>query len=414
MGSKYVNIDRETPMLLAVDMKEWVAADDLVHFVLEAVNAVEMNGEEGGGRGSEQYPPRMMLALLIYSYAGGVFSSRKIERLSYQDVSVRYLCANTHPDHDTIAVFRAKRRKLFERSFTTVVKLAREMKLVQMGTVHLDGTKLLADASKRKSLDAAQLERELEAADRQLCTQLLTRAEAADRADEDRGQRLPQELADPATRKAKLEAAKAALKERAAANPKAKNPTINLTDPDSRIMPEAKGGFSQSYNAQLAVEATGVIVAQTVCQATNDRAELAATAATLQVEPGEIAHLVVDEGYDNQTQIEAVEETLDLRVICRPQGQSKQSDGRRTKLRAELAAKRRARAKVANSRFGRQLLHERQTTVEPVFGSLKHNLGFRRFHLRGLDRVRAEWSLLTTAYNCRQLWRRALERAARS
>lgn len=409
-----MNIDRETPLLLPMDLREWVAADDLVHFVVEAVNEVDVRGEEGRGRGSEQYPPRMMLALLIYSYAGGVFSSRKIERLTYQDVSVRYLCANTHPDHDTIAAFRAKRRELFERSFATVIKLARELKLVQLGTVYLDGTKLGADASKRASLNAAELEQEIEQADRQVCMLLLEKAEAADRADEDRGQRLPQELANAEVRKAKLAAAKAALQARSVAAPTAKNPTINLTDPDSRIMPSAKGGFIQGYNAQLAVEANGVIVAQTVCQATNDRAQLEPTAAVLQAEPGEIENLVVDQGYDNQAPIDLVTAARDLLVVCEPQASAKAPAAKRTRARAALAAKRLARAKVAHSHFGRTLLHERQTTVEPVIGSLKHNLRFRRFHLRGLARVRTEWCLVTTAYNCRQLWRRALARAAKN
>jgi len=416
MGTNYVNIDRETPMLLAVDLREWVAPDDVVHFVLDAVNEVELGGVEGlaKGRGSEQYPPRMMLALLIHSYAGGVFSSRKIERLSYQDVSVRYLCANTHPDHDTIAAFRAKHRTLFERSFAAVLRLARELKLVQLGTVYLDGTKLGAAASKRASLTAAELEQQLELADREVCALLLEKAAAADRTDEDRGQRLPQELANAAARKAKLEAAKATLQARSATVPTAKNPTINLTDPDSRIVPSPKGGFIQGYNAQLAVETNGVIVAQTVCQATNDRAQLEPTAAALQTQPGEIENLVADQGYDNQAQIDRVESAHDLRVVCPPQESARIPAARRTHARAALAAKRLARARLTHSHFGQTLLHERQTTIEPVIGSLKHNLGFRRFHLRGLERVSAEWALVTTAYNCRQLWRRALLQAARN
>ncbi|HTZ19809.1 MAG TPA: transposase, partial [Opitutaceae bacterium] len=214
-----MNIDRETPMLLPCDLREWVAADDLVHFVLEAVLEVEVGGVAGNerGTGSEQYPPRMMLALLIYCYATGVFSSRKIERLTHQDVSVRYLCANTHPDHDTIAAFRARHRELFQRSFSAVVQLARELKLVHLGTVHIDGTKILADAAKRQTLDAAQVEEQLTLADQQLCEVLLAQADEADRADDDRAFRLPRELADAAQRKAKLTAAREALQARAAA-----------------------------------------------------------------------------------------------------------------------------------------------------------------------------------------------------
>jgi transposase len=409
MSARYVNIDRETPMLLPCDLREWVADDDLVHFVLEAVGEVDLRGAPLGerGTGSEQYPPRMMLALLIYCYALGVFSSRKIERLTYQHVGVRYLCADTHPDHDTIAAFRARHRELFQRSFVAVLRLARELKLVHLGTVHIDGTKLLADASKRATLDAAAVEQQLELADRALSEALLARAEAADGTDDDQAFRLPRALAQAALRKARLQAAREVIAARAAARESAhRNPAVNLTDPDSRLMPDSKNGYVQAYNAQLAVEAHGVIVGQTVSQATNDRTELEPTARTLVAERSEVEHLVTDQGYDNQPQIERVEEALDTNVLCPPQRSSCAPAARRTSERARLAAQRLARARRASSLYGRQLLHERQTTIEPVIGTLKHTLGFRRFHLRGLAKVRAEWTLLTTAYNCRQLARR--------
>ena len=395
-------------MLLPCDLRDWVAEDDLVHFVIEAVNDVDLRGAglSERGTGSEQYPPRLMLALLIYSYATGVFSSRKIERLTYQDLSVRYLCGNTHPDHDTIATFRTRQRALFQRSFVAVLRLARALKLVHLGTVHLDGTKILADASKRVTLDAAMVEQQLELADRALSEALLQRAEEADDQDEDRAFHLPRELADAAQRKARLQAAREVLQARAAATPAPRKPTVNLTDPDSRLMPDPKGGYVQAYNAQLAVDAGGVIVGQTVSQATNDRQELVTTAATIVADPGEIDHLVVDQGYDNQPHITAVEAALDTTVICPPQRSAGPPAARCTHARAQRAALRLRRARWAHSAFGRELLSQRQTTIEPMIGTLKHTLGFRRFHLRGLEKVRGEWSLLTTACNCRLLWRR--------
>lgn len=137
-------------MLLPCDLREWVAEDDLVHFVLEAVKDVALpDSAAKRGSGSEEYPPLMMLGLLVYSYATGVFSSRKIERLTYEHLSVRYLCANTHPDHATIGAFRRSHKELFSRCFLSVLRLGRELKLVHLGTVHLDGTKILANASKR-------------------------------------------------------------------------------------------------------------------------------------------------------------------------------------------------------------------------------------------------------------------------
>lgn len=416
MSARYVNIDRDTPLLLPCDLREWVAADDLVHFVLEAVNEVELGGAalSERGTGSEQYPPRMMLALLIYCYATGVFSSRRIERLTYQHVSVRYLCADTHPDHDTIAAFRVRHRELFQRSFVAVLRLARELKLVHLGTVHIDGTKILADASKRATLDAAAVEQQLEFADRARCETLLQQADAADQTDDDQAFRLPRALAHAAQRKAQLQAAREQIAARTAAAARApKKPTANLTDPDSRLQPDPKGGYIQGYNAQLAVEAHGVIVGHAVSQATNDRCELEPTARTIVAEPGEIAHLVMDQGYDNQTQITRVEAALQTDIVCSPQRSCStgQPAARRTHARTVLAQQRLARARRAHSPFGRHLLHERQTTIEPVFGTIKHTLGFRRFHLRSLSKVRTEWTLLTTAYNCRQLARRLSTRA---
>jgi transposase len=408
MSARYVNVDRDTPMLLPCDLREWVAEDDLVHFVLAAVEEVDLRGAglSERGTGSEEYPPRMMLALLIHSYANGVFSSRRIERLTHQNVSVRYLCGNTHPDHDTIAAFRVRHRELFQRSFVAVLRLARELKLVHLGTVHVDGTKILAAASKRVTLDATQLAEQLELADRALSEQLLEQAEQADRSDPDTAFRLPRELADAAQRKAKLQAAREALAAREATAPRGSKPTINLTDPDSRLMPQAKGGYQQGYNAQLAVEAHGVIVGQTVIQSSNDMKALEPTAQTIVAEPGEMDYLVVDQGYDYQAQIEAAEARYDVTVACEPVMQRRAPAERRTHARAHRAAQRLKRARFAHSPAGRTLLHERQTTIEPLIGSLKHNLQFRRFHLRGLAKVQGEWTLVTTAYNCRQLWRR--------
>lgn len=415
MGARYVNIDRDTPMLLPCDLRDWVAEDDLVHFVVEAVMDVDLRGVgiSERGTGSEQYPPRMMLGLLIYCYATGVFSSRKIERLTHQDVSVRYLCANTHPDHDTIAVFRARHRELFQRSFAAVLQLARELKLVHLGTVHIDGTKIMADAAKRHTLNAAQVEEQLTLADRRLCEALLVQAEEADATDEDRAFRLPREMADTANRKAKLAAARETLRSRAeAASAAQKNVNINLTDPDSRLMPSPKGGFIQGYNAQLAVESNGIIVGQNVGQTTSDVTTLVDTARTIAANAGEIEYVVVDQGYDSQPRITETEELLDATVVCAPTPNPRPPAARRTHLRAKRAAQRLARARFAHSYAGRDLLHQRQTTIEPVFGCLKHNLQFRRFHLRGLQKVQTEWTLLTTAYNCRQLWAKACRRTA--
>src|SRR5688572_16300034 len=159
MKPRYVNVDRETQLLLPPDLREWVREDDLVHFIVMAVESADLSGvrvrQHGGG--SLGYPPGMMMALLIYAYANGIFSSRQIERASHYHVSVRYLCANLHPDHDTICAFRRENHALLKTVFGEVLKLAATMGLLQVGTVCLDGTKMVANAAKRRSMSLKEL-----------------------------------------------------------------------------------------------------------------------------------------------------------------------------------------------------------------------------------------------------------------
>lgn len=152
--TRFVNANRDQTFLLPPDMRDWVPEDDLCHFVIEAVKRVDMAAFHVNtrGSGSLQYDPRMMLALLTYCYANGIFSSRRIERATYRDVAVRFVAANTHPDHDTIAVFRRRNEEAFKAAFLEVLLLAKELKLLKVGTVSVDGTKIDANASKHKSV----------------------------------------------------------------------------------------------------------------------------------------------------------------------------------------------------------------------------------------------------------------------
>jgi len=185
MAERLVNVDRDTPMLLPVDLRQWVPEDDLVHFVIEAVDSMHLPsmGINRRGTGSEQYPPRMMMALLIYCYANGIFSSRRIERATYRDIGVRYLSGDTHPDHDTICTFRRENAAVVKEAFVEVLRLASEMKLLKVGVVSVDGTHIRANASKHKNVRydrAGQLERQL----REDVEELLRQAENQDRQDE--------------------------------------------------------------------------------------------------------------------------------------------------------------------------------------------------------------------------------------
>ena len=190
-----MNVDRETPLLLPVDLRDWVPENDLVHFVINAVETMNLTtlSVNRRGTGDEQYPPRMMLALLIYCYASGVFGSRRIERATYRDLAVRYLTGDTHPDHDTICAFRRANGEVIKEAFLEVLKLAREMKLLRVGTISVDGTHVKANASKHKSVRydrAGELEQ-------MLCkdiAELMDKAERSDNETAGEEQSLPEEI----------------------------------------------------------------------------------------------------------------------------------------------------------------------------------------------------------------------------
>jgi transposase len=309
MAERFVEVDRSTPMLLPADLRDWVPPDDLVHFVLEAVETLPTAGFvlNERGTGCAQYPPSMMLALLIYCYANGIFSSRRIERATYRDLGVRFLTGDTHPDHDTICSFRRQNQKLIAEFFVRVLELARELKLLQLGTISVDGTRLKANASKHRGVNyqrSGQLIKQLEAE----VDELLGKAERADSQGEIDPAKLPQEIAKRQELKAKLEAARQKLEQRhreqfaaevaeyeqkkekwekndrrghqpkppVSSGPDPQDQT-NLTDPDSRIMRKSKNeAFAQAYNAQLAVDADGsqLILGAYITQSSADNNEL--------------------------------------------------------------------------------------------------------------------------------------------
>ncbi len=217
MSTRFVNVDRTTPMLLPPDLREWVHGDDLVHFIVEAVSLLDFSGARVNrrGTGSEQYPPSMMLGLLVYCYAQGLFSSRRIERATYQNVSVRYLAGNTHPDHDTIATFRRENQGLIGSAFVQLLRLAKEAGLLRLGAIALDGTKLPAATTRQKNLTYAQLQAQLGELEKRV-SDLLAQAEAADQAEPEASE-LPRELQEAQARREKLLAAKARLEAQARA-----------------------------------------------------------------------------------------------------------------------------------------------------------------------------------------------------
>jgi len=437
MSERQVNMDRQTAMLLPPDLREWVKEDDLVHFVLEAVEGSDLSKakQRTHGGGSLSYPPSMMMALLIYTYAHGIFGSRQIERASHYHIGVRYLCANEHPDHDTICEFRRANRELIKAVFTHVLEVAATMKLLKVGTICVDGTKILANAATRRSLNTERMD-QLEAELGEQIEGLLKKAEEADAAGHQEGGHLPKELASRQRLREQISAARELLaeqvKQRAAereedrqqwqANPigdpprrldgkvKAKD-QINLTDPQSVIMPHAKGGYAPSYNAQIAVSGQNhaLIVATAVNQQTNDRQQVEGMAARVKEAVSEVKSIVVDSGYDHARQIEQAERRLGVEIYCPPQKAKEpatKEPKRKHRYHEARVRSREIRTKMrekVDSAEGCKLLRVRRTTVEPVFGMVKSVLGFRRFSLRGLEKVEIEWQLVAVAFNCRRI-----------
>jgi transposase len=446
MAERFVEVDRNTPMLLPADLRDWVPEDDLVHFVIEAVRTLP-TGEfvvNERGTGYAQYPPSMMLALVIYCYANGIFSSRRIERATYRDLGVRFLTGDTHPDHDTICSFRRQNEKLIGKFFVRVLELARELKLLQVGTISVDGTRLKANASRHRGVNyerSGQLITPLE----EEVKELLRKAERADSQGEMDPARLPEEIAKRQELKTKLEAARQQLEERhreefaaeVAQYEKKKEkwekndrrghkpkPPVssgpdpsdqsNLSDPASRIMRKSKNeAFAQAYNAQLAVDADGsqLVLGAYVSQNSADNNELEPMLEAVSHNLGQKPQAVLaDRGYINGPSIEQIQAqgieayvALSAEALERRPYDLRCEHKRRENPRRYTAPVLVAREQKLRTPEGRRRYLRRQASVEPVVGIIKRVLGFEQFSLRGLQKVTLEWNLVCVAYNLKRL-----------
>ncbi len=440
----YVPFDRSQPFLLPRDLQDWLPADDIAHFIVAAVERVRLGAfrtnPQAGGK--PQYHPRLMLALLIYSYANGIFGSRRIERATWRDIGARFIAANTHPDHDTIATFRRTSKTAFEAAFLEVLLLARESGLLRLGTVSVDGTKIDANASKIRSVryDRAQALRRKLAADIAALTAV---AEAADAEDAD-PQALPAEIARREALKEKLDAACARLEAEAAAQAAAERPDYdakkaayeaktgrrgrppkppdetppaerqsNLTDPDSQLMRKSKAHeYRQAYNAQAVVCAEGsqLILATNTATTPSDQPTFAATILAMEQTVGLPRIVLAEAGSASGEAVAELEahKIEPLVAIARTQPHrpydfrppTEPKPGRRITEPWRIAMKAKLETEDGKARY-----KKRKQTVEPVFGIIKSAIGFTRFHLRGIQKVAAEWLLVALAYNCRRLHR---------
>jgi transposase len=462
VSKNFRTCDLEQPFLLPPSLQDWLPESHLARFVAELVPGLDLSKIYGcygrrDGRGKAAWHPVMMVRILLYGYCVGVTSSRRMERASYDDIAFRYLCADQHPDHDTIADFRRQHLPVLAQLFTQILQLCDKAGLVKLGHVAIDGTKFQANASKHKAMSYSRME-EKEKQLRAEVEKLLAQAEATDAAEDvlygkgNRGDDLTGEMARRESRLKKIAEAKAALEQEArehaeaakkAAEEKLEDrrrkeqvrgkkfgghpPRIpdpeqarpepaaqrNFTDPESRIMPDGgrKGSFMQAYNAQIAVDGKAqIIVAAEITQDTNDKQQLAPM--LIQVEQNMSARpeaATADTGYFSENQINNERlKGIDLYVATGKQKHDQpDADGMNQPGTppGELDSAMVQMKHKLKTETGRAVYKMRKAIVEPVFGQIKAARGIRAFLLRGLKKTQAEWKLICATHNLLKLFR---------
>ena len=457
MGKRFRTDHLNQSLLMPPSLHDWLPERHLARFIADVTEELDLGAiyrsYEGDGRGMAAYQPLMMLRLLLYGYCRGVASSRKIEQATYEDVAFRFLSADTHPDHDTIAAFRKRHLDALAGLFLQVLQLCQKAGLVKLGHVAIDGTKIKANASKHKAMSYDRMEGTAQRL-RQEVDELLRQAAAADQAEDAQygkgksGDELPAELARRESRLKKIREAKAELeqeakenaeKERAEAEakiaerrekeaktgkkagghePKVPDPEQakpdpkaqrNFTDRESRIMPDGgnKGSFVQGYNAQAAVDSQAqVIVAAEITQQTNDKQQLVPMIKLVVANTGSKPIAVsADTGYWSEANVgdESVA-GVDLHIAT-----GRQKHGEKLAMATgpppEDATPKEAMAHKLRTEAGKSIYKMRKAIVEPVFGQIKERRGFRRFSFRGVASVRLEWKLICLTGNIMKLYR---------
>ena len=435
---------REQGLLMPYDLTEWLPEDHLARFIVDITDKLDLSAiyRKYQGKGTAAYDPKLLLALLFYGYSTGIFSSRKIEAATYDSVAFRFIAGNHHPDHDTIAAFR--KRFLFEIKgfFKEILLIGKELGLVKLGNIYIDGTKIQADASRHKAMSYEYMKR-LEAQLESEIGQLLEMASKQDEKENGQQLEIPEELKLRKDRLEKIKQAKAVVEARAAERykiekeaydqqmekreqqaektgkkPRGKKPEppseepkesdqYNFTDPESRIMKTSRG-FDQCYNAQAAVNEDMLIVGAYSNAHANDKEEFIPAVASVDVELGVVTTAVADSGYYSENNVLKIQEK-DIEPIIAMSREKHNSFLETYLMKQELqegditvAGQMRQRLK---SREGSVTYKKRKQTVEPVFGIIKEALGFRRFSLRGEKQTDGEWSLVCLAYNLKRLFK---------
>ena len=458
MGQNFFPDTIDQTLLFAPSLHDWLPEAHLARFLVDVVSALDLSAiyasyAEKDGRGQAAYAPEMMVRLLLYGYANGVYSSRKIQARTFEDVAFRYLSGDQHPDHATIAEFRKRHLDALSGLFTQALLLCSKAGLVKLGHVAIDGTKIKANASKHKAQSYGRMG-ETEQRLKQEIEALLKQAEKTDAAEDvqygkgKRGDELPDELARRENRLKKIQQAKAELEQQAkekvaqqraeterkqaereeekrrtgkkkrGRKPKPPDPDKatpedtaqrNFTDPESRIMPDGanKGSFVQGYNAQIAVDsASQVIVAAEITQETNDKMQLipmiAQMVMNLEQKPEKVS---ADTGYFSEANVtdESVKD-VDLYVATGRDQHGAAVETNSNPPPADASVKEAMHHKLRTA-AGRDVYKMRKAIVEPVFGQIKEQRGFRRFSLRGKQNVSREWKLVCAVSNLLKLFR---------
>ena len=404
--------------LLPADLGEWLPEGHLAYHVDDIVDGLDLGAfyapYQGDGRRNSPFDPRMMLKVLIYAYASGVFSSRRIARRLEEDVAFRMLAADNFPSHRTICEFRRRHLADFKRLFVQVVRLAGEMGLAKFGTLSVDGTKVRANASKRKAMSYARMKEAEERIGKEIA-ELLEQAGSAD-ADEDgrlgadvRGDEIEGLVKDRRKRLETIRAAKERLeaREREAASEGGGPPRepdgkaqSNFTDPESGIMPTSSEGFQQCYNAGVAVDGDGQLIVATEVRANpSDQGTMLGLVDQAGATCGEAAgEVLADAGFCNERDLAELEKRgIDGYVATGREGRKAVR-----KSAASKPATRRMAEKLATPE-GRKRYARRKWLSEAPNGWIKEAMGFRRFSVRGLAKVRGEWDLVCLALNLRRM-----------
>lgn len=448
MTRKFKTADYDAALDLQVSVREVLPANHLARFVVDVIAQLDLSSlyARYGTRGGEPFAPEILLGLLFYGYATGVFSSRRIEKATYELIPFRFIAGNLHPDHDTIAHFRQSFLVEIKELFVQVLLLAQELGVLKLGNISLDGTRIHADAAKSHAVSYARL-LELETALRQQVAALLTLGEQVDQHEQTlpAGLVIEDEIGLRQTRLENLTKAKQVLQARAQERfareqaeyqakldaraekarktkrkPRGRNPQppkpeprdtdqYNFTDPKSRIMKNSHDlAFNQHYNAQAAVDQDSfLIVANTLSNHPVDQGEALPTVDAIPTELGTPEAAALDAGYFGAPNVLGLEARGIEPYIAT--GREPHVHNWQTFFAEQLTpppAEASPKVKMAyklQTAIGKAIYRLRKCTVEPVIGIIKEILGFRQFSLRGQPAAAGEWNLVCLAFNLKRL-----------